>query len=264
MKILTILLLLVGIAGAQSTDYPGSVEAFHQKRLTRLTSEDGYLSLVGLHWLSLKSSEIPGFGVASLKDDHVRFEIPTESGESVVTELLLDLPEGKQRLRSGTRSLYVIKRGDRVGLRVKDSQSETRVRFSGVPRFQVDPAWRIPGRLVPEQKELSVDSVVGVATQETSPGWAEFSHQGKSYRVRLLGQPEDQEFFLVFSDRTAGKTTYPACRFLYVEREEGNKLVLDFNKSINPACAFTHFATCPLPPDENVLDFAVQAGEKKP
>ena len=264
MRWFILIFLLTGPALGQTDSHVERVEAFHKQRLAKLTSADGYLTLVGLYWVGEKPIEVPGFGKARLKDNKVLFDIPTSAGDLVTTELFLNLPEGQQRLRSGTRSLYAIKRGNSVGLRMKDSESEARQDFQGVSRFPVVQNWRIPGRLIPETEEVDVESVVGVTTSEKSPGWAEFDYGGKAYRVRLIGEPEDKKFFLVFSDETAGKSTYPACRFLYVERGTGDELVLDFNNSINPACAFTSFATCPLPPKENILDFPVEAGEKKP
>jgi uncharacterized protein len=251
-----------------SADYEAELARWHATRLSGLTKEDGYLSLVGLHWISTEPTRIPSIGTARVEGTVVKLSLEpgfTYEGKPA-TELDLDLslPEGQQTVTQGTRQFYAIQRGPWIGLRVKDSEAPTRVDFKGVNRFPADPTYRIEGRLLPEDLEIEVASVVGVATGEHSPGWAAFQWQGKEYKARLIGEPHDQKFFLVFSDETAGKTTYSACRFLSVERKGDDGLLLDFNKSINPACAFTPYATCPLPPEENIFPFPIPVGERTP
>lgn len=268
--IVTLFACLTSLASAESvsSDYQKELDAYHQRRLTKLTHEDGYLSLVGLHWLSDKPKEIEEIGVAWIEDDKVQIllrdghEFQGRPVDSVT--LGLDGKEGDEYVTKGTRKFYAVKRGPWVGLRVKDSEAPTRTGFTDIERFPPNLEWRLTGRLEEAHESVAVASVVGVATEEESPGFAAFEKDGVKCRVRLIGAPEDKKFFLVFSDKSAGKSTYTACRFLTVERGEGDSLILDFNKSINPACAFTQYATCPLPPEENVLPFAVLAGEKKP
>ena len=71
--------------------------------------------------------------------------------------------------------------------------------------------------------------------------------------------------FVVFADATTGNETYGGGRMLYVDRpaDGSDECVIDFNQAYNPPCIFTPFCTCPLPPKENRLPFAVLAGEKK-
>jgi len=255
-------------SSAELSSYEAELDRWHQGRLARLTAEDGYLSLTGLHWVTAEGSTIPTIGEARVEDSGVRLDLEpgfTCQGQAVSEIVLdLDLPEAQQVLERGSQRVFAIKRGPWIGLRVRDSQAPTRIGFDGVARFPVDPEWRIPGRLVSQPETLEVASVVGVSTSERSPGWAVFEWQGKEHKARLIGDSDDESFFLVFSDQTAGESTYPACRFLSVERTGDNGLVLDFNKSINPACAFTQFATCPLPPQENLFPFPIPAGERKP
>jgi uncharacterized protein len=257
------LLILLSLS-AMAQDY----EQWHKDRIERLTKPDGYLSLVGLEWLKPEPRVVEGMGKAWVDGSKVHMELQpgfSLDGQPVKSvELDTEMPEAEQVVRSGTRSFYAIRRGPWIGLRVKDSQAPTLLDFAGVDRFQVNPDWKLEGKLVKDARQIDVASVVGVSTGEESPGLAEFEVDGETHRVRLIGSPESKQFFLVFTDATAGKTTYSACRFLYVDRVGEDGLVLDFNKSINPACAFTHFATCPLPPEENVLSFAIPAGEKTP
>ena len=128
----------------------------------------------------------------------------------------------------------------------------------------MDPKWRVQAKYIPFAKPRikSFDSQTGDKQEMIIPGSLEFTRAGKTYRLSPI--LEEKELFLVFRDRTAGKTTYPAARFLYASLpEKGGTVELDFNKAYNPPCAFTPFATCPLPPPENRLDIAVEAGEKK-
>lgn len=265
-RILLGMVLLMAIAGPGTAQE--NYEEWHQQRLEKLTRSDGYLSLVGMEWLKTEPTEIDGVGLAWVEEDGVHLELEpgySLAGQEVETVTLdLSKPEGEELLVRGTRSFYAIKRGDWTGLRIKDSQAPTLVGFQGVSRFENDPAWRLRGRLIKDVRTVDVGSVVGVDTAEESPGWAEFEVEGETYRALLIGKLDSPEFFMVFSDATAGKTTYEACRFLYLEREGEDGLVLDFNKSINPPCAFTHFATCPLPPEENIFPFAIPVGEKAP
>lgn len=271
MKYLGFLLVIMtawsGIAHADQS-YIEEVESWHERRGDRLTAPDGYLSLVGLHWLNEKPRTITGIGTAWVANDTVTvqlepgFQFEGEGAESVTLDL--SRPEGKEKVRRDTLHFYPIKRGNQVALRVKDTEAETRVTFEGIERFPVDSKWRVRGRLIPHSENVSIDSVVGVSTEEESPGYAAFELGGESHRALLIGEPDDQTLFLVFSDQTAGNTTYPACRFLYVERQGEEGLILDFNKAINPACAFTQFATCPLPPKENMFSVPIPAGEKAP
>lgn len=264
-----VLLLCLSLPGsAEPTLYERELERWHQKRIENLTKPDGYLSLVGLEWLSSEAKEIPGVGLAKLEGEEIILMLQEgfQLQGQPVTELRLDTtrPEAEERVEKGSLSFYAVKRGHLTGLRFKDSQAPTRVNFQGVERFETDPGYVVQGRLVLEAGDIEVASVVGATTVEKSPGWAEFQWQDQTYRARLVGEPEDETFFMVFSDATAGDSTYSACRFLYVDRIQDDILSLDFNKSINPACAFTHYATCPLPPQENIFPFPIPVGEKAP
>ena len=242
-------------------------QVWHQVRLERLTKPDGWLSLCGLHWLDAERAPLGDLGEAQLVGERVKFWFPegvSLNGKSVRTASVGLEKEGSSLFAAGTKRFYVIRRGDRVGVRVKDLLHPRRLNFKGIERFAADPRWRLEGKLVAAAASLVTESVAGVTTEEPSPGWAQFSWQDRQYRVRLTGKPEAKKFFLVFSDATSGHSTYGACRFLYLTRVGERGLIIDFNQAYNPPCAFSEFATCPLPYPENRLDFAVEAGEKKP
>lgn len=253
------LVLVCGLANLATAepDYQEEIENWHQTRLERLTRPDGWLTLVGLHWLSREEKHFPGIGWAHLEGETVHLR--PESGKEIA--ISPKQGESEPALKRDSVTTFVIRRGSRVALRVKDSEAPLRLNFPGIDRFSVDPKWRLQARFEAAQEELSVDSVVGVATRESSPGWAHFRWEGEQYRVRLLPGSKPGQYFLVFRDATSGRSTYGACRFVYLETEDG-ELVLDFNRAFNPPCAFTPYATCPLPFKENRLPFAIEAGEK--
>jgi uncharacterized protein (DUF1684 family) len=149
-----------------------------------------------------------------------------------------------------------------MGVRVRDPNAETRRDFTGCKWFPADPAWRVTAKWVayPKPKTIAITNILGMTDQEPSPGYAEFTVQGKT--LRLESVTEDGELFFMFKDATSARTTYGAGRFLYAAIPKGREVELDFNKAHNPPCAFTAFATCPLPPKQNVLAVAIEAGEK--
>jgi uncharacterized protein (DUF1684 family) len=162
------------------------------------------------------------------------------------------------------RIRVVIKRGDRLGVRVKDKQSPALAGFHGLDNYPVEPSWRVEARFEPYSppKEVPIPNVLGQVTPSPSPGAVVFDWQGKTYRLDALGSVEEG-LSLIFADQTNGKETYGAGRFLETGPPKDGKVVVDFNRAYNPPCAFTAFATCPLPPAQNRLALRVEAGEKK-
>jgi uncharacterized protein (DUF1684 family) len=167
---------------------------------------------------------------------------------------------------AGSLSFFLIERGGRKALRVKDRDSPRRQQFAGLDYFPVAPAWRIEARWEPFERarQIPITNVLGQTSPGLVPGRALFEHDGKTWELLPLDEGPDEALFFVFSDATSGRETYGASRFLYAARprEGARTVVLDFNLAENPPCAFTPFATCPLPPKENRLPFAVTAGEK--
>ncbi len=161
-------------------------------------------------------------------------------------------------------SFYVIERGERVGVRLKDAESEVLREFTGIDHYPVDPAWRLEARFEPfaEPRMIPVPDITGDVSEQPSHGRVVFSLAGAEQSLAPLGPPEG-ELFLVFGDETNGEETYGGGRFLYVGPPDAEgRLRVDFNKAYNPPCVFTPYATCPLPPPGNRLPLAVRAGEK--
>jgi uncharacterized protein (DUF1684 family) len=169
----------------------------------------------------------------------------------------------KDVITLGTVKFFIIKRGEEQLVRVKDNESELRRDFTGLKWFPIDPSWKIAAKFTAYEKPRTImfDSQNGVKQPMQSPGFVTFTREGKEYRLDPV--IERNELFFIFRDATSNKTTYGAARFLYAAMPVNGTVVLDFNKAINPPCAFTAFATCPLPPPQNRLTLAVTAGEKK-
>ena len=265
-------------------------QAWRDQRKEDLLRPDGWTSLVGLHWLELKAHYI---GSGERIGNGVRFAFgPAKMGmisrdgaggwsfvpENGVPLTLNGEPlKGRVALRSdhdpepsvigfdeGKGQVTLLRRGDRDALRVKYADAPTRLQFAGLDYWPADPSWRIEGRFVahPPGKTLPIGDIVGTQGDSPNPGAVEFERDGRTFRLEALGEPGGELFF-VLADRTSGHGSYPAGRFLDAAWPgPDGKVVLDFNRAYNPPCAFTLFATCPLPPPENRLDLAITAGEK--
>lgn len=275
-------------AKAAQAAFTQELTLFRQQRVADLTKPDGWTSLVGLHWIDpgahyIGSSTGNGiqltvgpahFGMVELGNGRLRF-VPekgvamTLDGAPLTGETILradDSPTGPSVIQfdEGKGTATVIKRGPRYALRVKHADAPTRTGFRGLEYWPAGTEWRVRGRFVahPPGKTLEIANIIGTTDAVPNPGAIEFERDGKTFRIEALDEG-GETLFLVFADRTSGHGSYPAGRFLDVAKPgAGNQVVLDFNQAYNPPCAFTPFATCPLPPPENRLDLAIQAGEK--
>ena len=258
------------------------------EREARLLAPDGWASLVGLHWIdegahflgSSANSGIrlamgpPELGLLTLDDGAITFQPAdgarvTVDGGPVTDKVALrddTAADGPSVIGfdGGDGQATVIRRGGRMALRVKHAQAPSRTQFAGLDYWPADPGWLVEGRFVPNPpgSTIEIADVIGGVAPVANPGAIEFTREGRTYRIEALDEGED-ELFLVFADRTNGHGSYGAGRFLYVPRPDAEgRVPVDFNRAYNPPCAFTAFATCPLPPPENRLDLEVTAGEK--
>jgi uncharacterized protein (DUF1684 family) len=259
-------------ASAASMTYEASIKRWQEKRDASLRSPDGWLTLVGLFWLKPgpntigsadnndcvlpKNSAPPYVGKIQLQGNRIGFigENGSEQGMSYDE----DRPTV---IRAGTVSFYVIKRGDRFAVRAKDADSPVLKKFQGMKYFPINPAFRFDARFIPDRKTIPILNILGETEQEESPGTVEFTYQGHVYRLRPIY--EGKTLFFLFKDPTNKTDTYQAGRMLNTPLPVDGKVDLDFNRSYNPPCTFTPYATCPLAPKENTLAFPVQAGEKR-
>ncbi len=293
------LALLVGLSlsiGCQKSTtsidpekYRQEIGEWRKERLDRLTSEDGWLTLIGLFWLKEGENTIGSdssstvilppekapkvVGPILLQKGSLRFKARPGSGvtynNAPVTSMALQSDEASQGptiLRIGTLSFYALRRGDQYAVRVKDSQSPGRMSFKGLEYFPINPAWRFEARFEPyvPPKFLEIASQVGTMEKDSCPGALVFEMGGKTYRLdALIEKGREDQLFIMFADETSGEETYAVGRQLYTSLpDSNNQVILDFNKAYNWPCVFTDFATCPIPPLQNRLSIRVEAGEK--
>lgn len=253
--------------------YAIEMNEWQKSRFNTLNAPDGWLALVGLQWME------PGANTLG-KADNNRIVFPHEEAPDYAGELIWESDsvwfrntEGREQLiyapdreaevlEFGSLSFFVIKRDSLMGIRMRDSLSPVLRAFQGTDFYPVNPAWRKVATFIPyaEGKELQIQNIIGIVEKQICPGYLEFKHEGKTYTLDVI--PEGDQYFIIFGDATNGAETYGAGRYMYTSLpDETNKVVLDFNKSYNPPCVFTDYATCPLPPPQNVFSISIQAGE---
>ena len=157
----------------------------------------------------------------------------------------------------------IIKREDKIGVRFRNLKSVNVSSFKGIAHFPINEKFKIKAFLQPPiETYLMISNVLGQQVASKNAGKLQFTYQGKPYSLDVIDEGEEQ-LFITFGDATSGATTYSAGRFIYINKPDakGNTFI-DFNQAFNPPCAFTKFATCPLPPPQNRLPFAITAGEK--
>lgn len=262
-------------------------DAWREQRLDALQQPDGWTSLMGLHWLEWKAHYIGSGSTSGLRlaVGPEKMGMVTRDGDQVwftpEAGVALEIDEapvkGRVRFHSdrdpeptvirfdeGKGALSLIRRGDRFALRVKHADAPTRTGFAGLDYWPVDPSWKIKARFVPHAvgKTLPIVDIIGLSSEQPNAGAIEFERDGRTWRLEAIGEP-GRDLFVIFADRTSGHGSYPAGRYIDVAQPDAaSEVVLDFNRAYNPPCAFTPFATCPLPPPENRLDLRVDAGEK--
>ncbi len=264
-------------------NYQTSIESWRKDREQKLKAPDGWLSVAGLFWLKEGENPIgsdPSYtvvlppkrspalvGAFDLKAGKVGFRIApkvhvTVNGKPVLTAAMKPDSEGKPDiLQFGDFTMFVIKRGGRYAVRLRDLHSPMRQEFTGLHGYPVKESYRVVAkwRAYHQPQKIAVPNVLGETEYEPSPGYAEFTLAGHAYRLDPV--LEGDQLFFIFRDQTAAKTTYGSGRFLYADLPKEGKVVLDFNKAYNPPCAFTPYATCPLPPKQNRLPVRIEAGE---
>lgn len=259
---------------------------WRSERFMRLRSPDGWLTLTGLYWLHEGTSRFGGspanelvlagtpplVGTFEVADGKVEFTaapgVEVRSEERRVDRIALasDADGAPTVLTSGSLGFFVIRRGERLALRVRDREAATLREFRGLDYFPVHPAWRVRARLepAPPGTTFPVPNVTGTVDATPTPGNLRFRVGETEYRLVALREGDDEELFVVFGDETNGEETYGGGRFLAAPAPgPDGTLWLDFNRAYNPPCAFTPYATCPVPPRENRLPFRVEAGEKR-
>lgn len=277
---------------AADDSFLADLRQWQQQRARALTGATGWAALVGLHWLypdrRLRLGSAAGSGLVvpalpaflgELYHDTDQWwlalapGLAVEVGEAAASGTLV-LPDDRSRraaglppllARHGPVRLTIIERGGRHALRIWDAQAPARNGFAG-PRFY-PPArhWQLAARWQahPPGRTLAIVDVTGAELAMGNPGAVLFEHEGQTFRLEALAEPGDEQLLLLFADRSNGRETYGAGRYLSAPwPDAAGQVRLDFNRAYNPPCAYTAFATCPLPPPENRLDLWLRAGER--
>jgi len=265
--------------------YRREVESWRAERLVRLKADGGWLTVTGLTWLKpgvnrfgsdpANDVVLPSRGAAAhlgrfvLDKGQVTVEVAAGAGVTLAgkavtrTALRTDANGDPDVLALGPLTVQIISRGTRSGVRIKDNESELRRNFRGLRWYPVKPQYRVTARFLPHDKPttIPVPTIIGVTDAMPSPGRVTFELGGKTVSLDPVLEPGEKRLFFIFRDATSGSTTYGAGRFLYADPPKDGRIVLDFNKAYSPPCAFTPYATCPLPPTGNRLPIPIEAGE---
>ncbi len=253
-------------------------------RITYMKGHDGWLNLAGLYWLeegknTIGSSpdnaiQFPGdapafIGTFTLTDSIVLFEANPDTSifnkgkrvEKIIMEP--DVSMHPTTLSFDSLEWFIVERGGEYGIRLRDFNRKEINELDSIPCFPPNQKWNVKAKLVKPSKNLTLmlPNVLGQASEQKVPGILEFFINGQTYQLYPIGTPNN--LWVIFGDDTSGDQSYGGGRFLEIAPpdKKGN-YYLDFNKAYNPPCAFTEFATCPLPPKENILETGIMAGEK--
>ena len=267
--------------------YHAEVAKFRQDRENTLKGDGGWLTIGGLWFLTQRQTT---FGSDPLSDIVFPPSAPAKAGtfelrngkvtvraaEGVTFlldgkpftsgELRPDVPGPADRLSLGEHlQFWVHTSGDRLSIRLRDQNNALRKEFVGLSWFPINPAYRLEASFTPYNKPKTVDvpTILGDIDKATIPGIVSFELNGQEYKLEPFAEPRDQQFWFVFRDLTSQKETYQAARFLYAPAPVNGKMVLDFNKTVNPPCAYNPYSTCPLPSEQNRLRTRIEAGEMR-
>jgi hypothetical protein len=277
------ILLHTNVQGQTSAAYTASIKHFDSLRFKALTEQNGWLNLAGLFWLKpgdnsfgsaanntlvFKHKNMPALlGKFKVVGSRVSFEFDkavSKFSKVYSEEIVLFDPSKKtdSSIHFNQFMWSIIIREDKIGVRFRDLKNPALAAFKGNKRFAIDEKWNLPAKLLPPNPSgLFITNVLGQTTAEDYAGKINFEYQGKNYELDAISEgPSD--LFVIFCDATNGINTYHTGRYMYVPRPDSNgNTFIDFNKAFNPPCAYTPFATCPIPPKQNKLPFKVTAGE---
>jgi len=279
-------ILQITLSAQTDNPYNGEIEKWFQQRYAALKKEDGWLNLVGLYWLEEgkntfgtneqnklvfpKEFGVTFAGYVELINNKVMLEanknIPLKVNGKQLEHPVIFSVDSNIDATVSYKSFHwrVIKREDKIGIRLRNNNAPLVKTFKSINRYKTDSIWRIAASfqapLFPST--IPIKNVIGQTVQMKLLGKLIFTIGGKMYSLDAVEEGDD--LFVIFGDATNSISTYGAGRFLLVDKPNADgKTFIDFNKAYNPPCAFTKFATCPLPPLQNILPISITAGEKK-
>src|SRR5580704_2095575 len=282
-------------AGQATSSWQKDLLAWRAEHEADLKKPDGWLALAGLVWLepgdnSMGSAadnkvRLPAggpahVGVLHLEGSTVSLRPPAggfpegllvdgKPAQAQELHTSSDNDRGNPRMTVGALNFYAVKRGERFALRIKDAKAPTLVGFHGLKWYPPNAHFRVTAKWIPYDppKTIQLVTMIGTAYDAPVPGGAEFQLDGATYRLEPVTEDKPPvKLFFILKDTTSATKTYGACRFLYTPLppnglDKPGELVLDFNHLENPPCAYTPFATCPLPPAGNRLKIGLPVGE---
>jgi uncharacterized protein len=286
-RLLLIILIITSFSCSNFNNarYQKEIHDWRTARLERLKSKTGWLNLAGLYWLregqntfgsdSSNTIIFPAnagrfYGSIEKKEDSIFLmagpEADIKVGNITVSEMSLkNDSNGKPTLmESGSLAWFIIKREDRYGIRLRDYNNPRISNLDSIPAYRPSEKWRVNADFIPFDtiRKIETATVIGGTEISNCPGKLVFRKGFKKYTLYPFS--EGDQFFIIFADKTNGIETYGNGRFIYTSiPDSSNKVIIDFNKAYNPPCAFSPFATCPMPPRENILDLKIKAGEKE-
>lgn len=267
----------------EHSPYHTEIESWRRRMEQSLRADRSWLTLVGLFWLNegtnrfgtsldneivLPEESAPAHagsiayhaGTATLHAE-ASAGVAVNGQPATTVQLRPDADAAPDFVTLGALTMLLIQRGERHAIRLWDRRSPARTAFTGRRWYAVREAYRLSASLIAHDppRSLPVPNILGETEQRPSPGYALFALDGHEYRLDAV--TEGDELFFIFRDQTASDTTYPAGRFLKAAFPQNGQITLDFNRAYSPPCAFTDFATCPLPPPGNHLPLRIEAGE---
>lgn len=294
-----ILLSLIPVRAADTssaTAWKTDLLAWRAQQAKDLQKPNGWLTLVGLEWLKpgdnsfgsangnavvVSAAGAPHLGMVRLTGDALELLPPTAgypkgllvdgTAPADPQVLAADSSDHPSKITLGSVTITIIHRGDRYGLRIKDSQTHARLQFHGLKWYPPNQTYRVLAKWVPYNPphQVAIPTILGTEVMSDVPGVAEFTLDGQALRLEpILESPDDKDLFFILRDATSKSETYGAGRFLYTELPDHGltqpgELWLDFNRAENPPCAYTPYATCPLPPPQNRLQVTIPAGQQR-
>lgn len=284
-RLLFLLCLVIGAFSSCTSEYEKSILEWQSERFAELSAPYGWPSVVGLYWMRnsmayfggrsgndfMIPGNAPSFGrimdydTAYYMIAHRSLRVQVNGETAGKVRMLTDKEEGGP-IKASWRSYqwHLIERGEKTFLRMQDSLSPFRNKLVNIPYYPIDEQWKIQATFTPADSLdlIEYDNIIDMSFEEPFAGYLKFELNGNEYNLKAM-ENDDSSYFVIFSDETTGKDTYGGGRYIYPLKADENGITsIDFNKSINPPCVFTPFATCPLPPKENHIDVAIVAGEK--
>jgi uncharacterized protein len=265
---------------------PLPLETWRQTVEDSLRAENSWLTVAGLCWLKegentfgtessneivLPPNSAPAYaGVFHFQDRQVTLhpangEITINGEPAAITSLRADTTGSPDRIRLRALTMTVVQRGKRTGIRLFDNENPRYKSFTGLNWYPADETYCITARFIPHETPttIPIQNILGDIEESPSPGWVVFTLHGQEYQLLAESSDPTNRLFFNFKDTTNGKTTYPSGRFLTTGGVQNGEVILDFNRARNPPCAYTDYATCPLPPPGNTLFIPISAGEMK-